>query len=319
MKIDELNKGNVRMQNSIEEHEKKYDLLVREIESHEKNSVESGAKYNEQQYLIIKEKLVFEEERIRELWAEIENTKINRAECVLAINACIGRIEKLKTAIIKNNERKNIRQNIWNRVRKKKSLCKGMIAGNYHVLIGLSEKGDIFVTGQNDRQECEARYWKDIVSVNAGEDYAVGLREDGTVVAVGENKYGQCDVDDWHDVIAVATSGSHTVGLREDGTVVATGLDDDGQCDVSKWNDVVSIAATEGYTIGLKSNGSVVVCGEKKGKCDVDDWKDVIAIDVVHGTVIGVKADGTVVIYNSMKERKFDTNNWRLFDSTKIS
>lgn len=57
-------------------------------------------------------------------------------------------------------------------------------------------------------------------TISSGNEHAVGLRADGTVVAAGKNDRGQCDAGGWSDIIAVSTKVFHTVGLKADGTVV---------------------------------------------------------------------------------------------------
>lgn len=213
--------------------------------------------------------------------------------------------------------------------------------------VGLKADGTVHAVGVNRYGQCNVDGWKNIVSVDTGNNHTVGLKADGTVVAVGDNSYGQCNVSRWRNIIQVAASeettyaltedgrvlsagkknyGSgwnnivsisagpyHVVGLRADGTVVQEGSCESWDQNTDSWGRIVAISAGTCHTLGLRADGSVVAVGSEtnqKGQCDVNGWYDIVAISAGMYHSIGLRSDGTIVAVGSNGYDQCDIANF---------
>ena len=214
--------------------------------------------------------------------------------------------------------------------------------------VAIQEDGTVVAGGDNKSNQCEVSEWRNIVSVEAGENctfgigrngyaiavgdnpfgqfgkeweylkdisanstHVVGLHEDGTVVALGQNEYGECNTDSWDNIIAISAGRKHTVGLKADGTVVAIGANDEGQCNVEDWSGIIAVSAGSLHTVGVTSDGHVVATGNNIDReCDVQEWSDIVAIDAGNTHTVGLRADGTAVAAGTNLLGESEVSTW---------
>lgn len=188
------------------------------------------------------------------------------------------------------------------------------IAAGSLFTLGLSEKGGIYSTGENNYHQLNL-YGSGVIAIDCGADWSVGVKNNGTVVSAGYNGVDEItdisNVKSWTDIVEARGGGLHTIGLKSNGTVIGTGYKKYGQCDLSDWKDIIAIAAGSNHSVGLRSDGTVVAKGENThGQCDTASWKNIIAIAAGSYCTVGLKSDGTVVVAGRGMQ-DLDYKEWR--------
>lgn len=180
--------------------------------------------------------------------------------------------------------------------------------------LGLSEKGSIYSTGDNNYKQLNLS-GSGIIAIDCGSDWSLGVKADGTVVSAGYNGVDEitniCNVKGWTDIIEARGGGLHTIGLKSNGTVIGTGYKKHGQCDLGDWRNIIAIAAGSHHSVGLRADGTVVAKGENDyGQCDTSSWTSIIAIAAGNYCTVGLKSDGTVVVAGKYMQ-DLDYKEWR--------
>ena len=138
-----------------------------------------------------------------------------------------------------------------------------------------------------------------VVSVAAGNSFALALRAEGTVVGWGNPPYSTVPAGLNH-VTAIACGNSHSLALRNDGTVVAWGTGVATNVPAGLTN-VTAIAAGFTHSLALKANGTVVAWGSGSGTNLPAGLTNVTAISTENilssSLSLALRANGTVVTW----------------------
>jgi len=87
-------------------------------------------------------------------------------------------------------------------------------------------------------------------------------KEDGSAYGISYKDYGQTDVKGWRNIIAIQAGNDFTVGLTANGTLLSTGNNDKGQCNTQKWTNVGPVSEQNIHKMKRKM-GICPYCGGK--------------------------------------------------------
>ncbi len=158
----------------------------------------------------------------------------------------------------------------------------------------------------------QAKEWRDIVDVLAGEGYTIALRADGRVLFAGDadSEAGQ-RIARWEHIVRLDRQGwgDYIIGYREDGGVRLDSLQDWELYrytdfwkdeDFTAWTDVKQLIVEDCFCLGLTNKGTVLtLCTEPDylpAMRVIASWTGVqqLATDGF-ALVAGLKADGSVL------------------------
>lgn len=206
------------------------------------------------------------------------------------------------------------------------------LAGTYSHIVALKADGTVVAQGLNNRNQCEVDNWWNITEIAAGDLFSVGLTEYGMVAYAGTTENGAELARYWSNVMAIDACDDHVVGLRADGTALSTAVEiGKANTEVLSWTHLVDIAAGEGDRIagilvdgtviatrdvtfhrpedfvnltdivfsgdvlyGLRSDGTVVASDAAAAE-QVVTWKDIKQIDGYGDVLLGMRTDGSMV------------------------
>lgn len=149
---------------------------------------------------------------------------------------------------------------------------------------------------KNNELSVGDKTYKNVVSVDASEDYTLVLHENGSVsLTANTNTAAVYSIPSFNDVVGIAQGEAHSVLLHADGSVTVHGSNDHGQANVSAWTDIAAVAAGQCFTLGLRLDGTVVAAGsDSAGQCNVSAYRNVVDIAACSQTSVLLFSDGTV-------------------------
>ncbi|WP_426754846.1 carboxypeptidase regulatory-like domain-containing protein [Myxococcus sp. Y35] len=131
----------------------------------------------------------------------------------------------------------------------------------------------------------------DVVSVAAGEDFAVTLKADGSLVTWGGSTALPVPAD-LSDVVDIHANGTYVLALRSNGTVMAFGTEPSAQTRVPEGlQDIVGIAASKDAALAFRADGAVIAWGESA------DGQTAAPADLTHcAAIAGEASDQRLVL-----------------------
>ncbi|NOJ93814.1 PEGA domain-containing protein [Corallococcus coralloides] len=132
----------------------------------------------------------------------------------------------------------------------------------------------------------------DVVSVAAGEAFAVALKADGTVVEWGDLGGSRAPVPaGLSDVVAISAASNIAAALRRDGTVVAWGGSEYDRTKVpAGLQDVVALSVSTYFSLALKADGTVVTWGRDQFGQVSTPPQDLSGVTAIGGNTFGSAA-----------------------------
>ncbi|WP_158617710.1 carboxypeptidase regulatory-like domain-containing protein [Corallococcus sp. CA049B] len=132
----------------------------------------------------------------------------------------------------------------------------------------------------------------DVVSVAAGEAFAVALKADGTVVEWGDLGGSRAPVPaGLSDVVAISAASNIAAALRRDGTVVAWGGSEYDRTKVpAGLQDVVALSVSTYFSLALKADGTVVTWGRDQSGQVSTPPQDLSGVTAIGGNTFGSAA-----------------------------
>lgn len=139
----------------------------------------------------------------------------------------------------------------------------------------------------------------DVVSVAAGNNYALALKADGTLRTWGSGSDGILKVPpDLGRATAIAAGDQHAVALLETGTPVTWGVLPAGQTNVpAAATNLIAISARGSHNLGLRRDGIVVSWGSTSSVVVPASASNVIAIQAFRAGGLALRSDFRVVAW----------------------
>ncbi|MDD2634469.1 MAG: hypothetical protein PHW82_03120 [Bacteroidales bacterium] len=216
-------------------------------------------------------------------------------------------------------------------------------AGDYSVYYTNGIDGGVFSCGANSFGQLgvvnnaqslvsvQTQIEDEIVSVSAGEEFAVGLSEDGTIYAWGNNAWGNIGNGTYSpvytpvmlqsiaDVKQVAAGSNHVIAIANDNTLISWGRNSYGQLGygsyassnfpmaISSIGDIEAVATGKNHSLALTADGHVYAWGANDfgqlGTGDFVEQNQPVLINSIDNVImiaagtdfsLAVRNDGTV-------------------------
>lgn len=179
------------------------------------------------------------------------------------------------------------------------------VAGSNSHLVGLKADGTAVAMGLNSRRQCDLNSWWNITQIAAGDLFTVGLTEYGLVAYAGTAEKTARLAKYWKDVLAIDACDDHVVGLRLDGTALSTVADaGEGCMEMRDWTHLVDIAAgSENRAAGILVDGTLVATQNVYNE-NPEAFVNLNDIVFSGSVLYGLRADGTVAASTDAAQQK---------------
>ena len=140
-------------------------------------------------------------------------------------------------------------------------------------VIGLKKDGTVQVAGSEITVDSggvnihAVEKWKNIVSIAAGDDFAIGVDSFGKMYYHAQPDGDLSGVALWEDVDAAAASQGFAAGIAKDGKGIAWSAEEmlwrfgDDRAGCAAWQDVVSLSVSDSLAAGIDQRGRLLLSG----------------------------------------------------------
>ena len=140
-------------------------------------------------------------------------------------------------------------------------------------VIGLKKDGTVQVAGSEITVDSggvnihAVEAWKNIVSIAAGDDFAIGVDSFGKMYYHAQPVGELSGVALWEDVDAAAASQGFAAGIAKDGKGIAWSAEEmlwrfgDDRAGCAAWQDVVSLSVSDSLAVGIDQKGRLLLSG----------------------------------------------------------
>lgn len=110
--------------------------------------------------------------------------------------------------------------------------------------------------------------WRDVIALEAGDNYILGLTRDGRALALGESSGEPLSLDWKEPIVSIAAAKDHSLGLTAGGTLLIAGktrtrsrFGGNLAAAVEGWNQLRAIGASGGVAAAVTAQGELRLAG----------------------------------------------------------
>lgn len=157
----------------------------------------------------------------------------------------------------------------------------------------LQEDGSVISSGLLDKDTKQISSWKNIIDIDAGDNFVVGVDAKGRVYCVGEDK--ACEIAGTRNVKKVFALANAAIALNDDGSISYSGSFVGSSILTSKYN-ILDVDGSDNILVILNSDNTVIVNSKTGTYFKTEGLTDVVDVTCGNDFVAALDSYGKVHI-----------------------